>query len=62
MTPDNISIVLENGHSYDLDTVLLLLMKHDKKKTGKGPSFTMRTKRAITAFRQAMKETADTPK
>lgn len=60
MTPDNISIVLENGHSYDLDTILLLLMKHDKKKIKK-PGLLMRTKRGLTAFKQAMRETSDTP-
>ena len=58
MTPDNISIVLTNGHSYDLDTILELLTKHDKK-TVKGPKLTTRIGIGYRAFKQAMKETDD---
>ena len=60
MTPDSINIVLESGTSYDLDTILELLHKLDKKKIPK-PSLISRTKRGFRAFRAAMKETENTP-
>ena len=60
MTPDSINIVLESGTSYDLDTILELLHKLDKKKV-KRPSIFNRTKRGFRAFRAAMKETENTP-
>ena len=61
MTPDNISIVLENGHSYDIDSVIDLLEKFDKKHAKKTPLRT-RVKNGFSAFKQAMKETELQPK
>ena len=58
ITPDSVSVVLPNGHSYDLDTILELLTKHDKK-TVKGPKLTTRLGIGYRAFKQAMKETDD---
>ena len=60
MQPDNISIVLDTGTAYDLDTVIAMLEKHDRKKIKK-PSIFAKTKRGFTAFRAAMKETENTP-
>ena len=59
MTPDAINIVLDNGHSYSIDDIVPLLEKHDKKKSKK-VSILARTKRGITAFKLAMKETENT--
>jgi len=53
--PTTISVVLENGHSYDLDLITTLLTKHDKK-THKGPGLFKRTKRFFQAVKQVMKE------
>jgi len=61
MTPDNISIVLENGHSYDIDNVIDLLEKFDKKHAKKTP-LRIRVKNGFSAFKQAMKETELQPK
>ena len=60
MKPDNISIVLDTGTAYDLDTILELLYKLDKKKIRK-PSIFSRTKRGFRAFQAAMKETEQNP-
>jgi len=57
--PDSINIVLESGTSYDLDTILVLLYKLDKKKIKKLGLFA-RTKRGFTAFNKALKETDPT--
>ena len=61
--PDSINIVLENGHSYNLDTLLDLLEKHDKKRGKKTPFFS-RVKRALHAFSKTLAETdsATSPK
>jgi len=59
MTPDTINVVLDNGHSYSIDIIIDLLEKHDKK-TVKKPSILARTRRGITAFKLAMKETENT--
>ena len=59
-TPCSISVVLENGHSYDIDVIVNLLEKHDKKvsKIGriKKPG---RIKRFARAFKQAVKESTN---
>lgn len=54
--PDNIAVVLENGHAYDIDDVIDILTVHDRKKPSK-----LRIKRRIqnftSAFKAALKET-----
>ena len=57
--PDSINIVLPSGTSYDLDTILEMLTKHDNKKIKKLGLFS-RTKRGFTAFGKALKETDPT--
>jgi hypothetical protein len=56
MQPTSINIILDNGHSYDLDTMVTLLEKHDRKVSKKLNIFS-RTRRGFRAFKQAIKET-----
>jgi hypothetical protein len=56
--PTTISIVLENGHSYELQQILKLLEKHDKKTAPRKPFFS-RTKRFFSAVKQVLKEEAE---
>ena len=52
--PCTISIVLENGHSFDIHEIVELLEKHDKKvNKSRRPG---RVKRFIRAFKEAMDE------
>jgi len=48
--PDNITIVLENGHAYQIDDVIDILEKHDRKKPSK-----LRVKKRIQRFKAAFK-------
>ena len=52
--PDHIAIVLENGISHDLDTIVALLEKHTPKEPKK-PWFN-RTKRLLKAIKIAYAE------
>ena len=57
ITPCTISIVLENGHSFDIDEIVHLLDKHDRKKHKiKRPG---RIRRFFRAFKEAARESAD---
>ena len=53
--PTTISIVLENGHSYELIKARELLTKYDKK-INKGPNIFKRTKRFFGAVKQVIRE------
>jgi len=57
ITPCTISIVLENGHSYDIDEIVNMLEKHDHKtRKAKKPG---RIKRFTKAFKEALQESAE---
>ena len=56
--PDNIAIVLENGHAYQIDDVIDILEKHDKKKPSK-LRVKRRIKRFTAAFKSALAESAE---
>ena len=53
--PTTISLILENGHSYDFHQVLKLHTKHDKK-ANKGPNVFKRTGRFFSAVKQVIRE------
>ena len=54
VTPCSISVVLENGHSYDIDHIIQLLETEDARKfKAKNPG---RAKRFVRAFKTAVKE------
>jgi len=53
LQPTSITVVLENGHAYELEYIVTLLMKADKRNQPKRPS---RVKRFFHAVKQAMAE------
>ena len=54
LTPCSISIVLENGHSYDIDQIIELLDKDDTRRAKSNTPG--RVKRFTRAFKTAIKE------
>ena len=59
MHPDNMAIVLENGHSYDIDIVVDLLEAHDKKKYKGKPKLFRRIRHVKDALNKAINESLD---
>jgi len=57
--PDNMAIVLENGHSYDIDIVVDMLERHDKKKHKNKPRIFRRIRHVKQALGKAIKESID---
>ena len=56
--PNNISVILENGHSYDIDEIIDMLEKIDKKKKKKKRIF-RRIRHVGQALNTAMREAMD---
>ena len=57
--PHNIVIMLENGHSYDIDEVIDILEALDKKKHKKKPKMFRRVRHVKQAVGRAMREALD---